>query len=122
MRMMFISLVVVACIGVKAGQTKEQQLNKQIAVLESKVFALKNENKKLKAELQRKDKAISALAMRIAGQPAKIKSSGNRTASTRGYNPVEAQRKASQLAAEQQKKQRARQLAIIDQKIKYYEK
>ena len=118
MKAIIISLIAVVCIGVNAGQTKEQKLNKQIAILESKNFALKNENKKLKAELQKKDKAINALAMRIAGQPVKSKA----TTSSNRYDPYEAQHKAAKLAAEQKKKQRARQLAIIDQKIKYYEK
>jgi len=41
--------MIVVCMGLIAAETKEQNLNKQIAILESKVFALQAENKKLKA-------------------------------------------------------------------------
>ena len=121
MKQLIAVLIAVVCIGVNAGQTKEQKLNKQIAVLESKNFALKNENKKLKIELQKKNKAIQALAMRIAGQPVKSKA----TTSSRKYNQAEAQRKAAKLAAEQQKKlreqERIKNLKVVQEKIKYYQ-
>ncbi len=124
MRMTLISLIVVACIGLCGSESKQTkaQFNKQIAILESKVFTLENENKKLKTEVSKKDKVISALAMRLAGQPVKANTRSRTNNNSRGYNVAEARRKASQLAAEQQKKQRTRQLSIIVKKIKYYEK
>ncbi|MDD5698277.1 MAG: hypothetical protein PHH77_06635 [Victivallaceae bacterium] len=60
-----IILTVTTCIGLygaESAQTKEQELNRQIAILESKVFALETENKKLKEEIEKKDKALAAYA------------------------------------------------------------
>ena len=124
MRAIIISLIVIACIGVHGADNKQTkpQLNRQIAILESKNFALENENKKLKAELEKKDKVINALAMKIAGQPAKGNSRNSVNNNSRGYDPAEAQRKAIALQKQQRKEQKARQLSIIDQKIKHYEK
>lgn len=123
MRAIIISLIAITCIGVHGADNKETKSpDRQIAILESKNFALENENKKLKAELEKKDKVINALAMKIAGQSAKGNSRNSVNNSSRGYDPAEAQRKAVALQKEQQRQQRARQLAIISRKIKYYEK
>lgn len=114
-----ITILIIAVIS-SAVVAGEQKLNKQIAVLESKVFALETENKKLKKELEKKNKAITSLAMRLAGQPAKTtgrtRTARSRYSSSSRYNPAQ----AAKAAAEKQKKERARQLAIIKKKIIYF--
>lgn len=58
-------LIVVVAVSLYAGDAKKitddkAALNKRIDILESKVFALENENRKLKAEVEKKDKIIEA--------------------------------------------------------------
>ncbi|MDD5697925.1 MAG: hypothetical protein PHH77_04845 [Victivallaceae bacterium] len=119
MKTLVTMLIAVIGIGLYAEQAKEQQLNKQIAILESKIFALETENKKLKTELDKKDKAINALAIRLATRPAVNKSNSGK------YDYAEAQRKAAELQkkqqCEQQEQSRKNNLKIIQEKIKLYQ-
>ncbi|MFA7185123.1 MAG: hypothetical protein WC082_09530 [Victivallales bacterium] len=55
MKAMLIAVIFAVVCGGVSAETKEQQLNKQIAILESKIFALETKNKNLKAELEKKN-------------------------------------------------------------------
>lgn len=65
-------LIAVFCVslyGAIVEQTKEQQLTIEIGILKSKIFFLEQANKKLKKDVEGKDKAIIALALRLASKP-----------------------------------------------------
>lgn len=109
----------VFCLNANAVEIKQdkKELNKQLAILESKVFALENENKKLKKEIDNKDKALKNLAILLS--KAKTSTTPTTINQNRRDSLKEARAKAELREKVRSKATKDRHNALIYKRIKY---
>lgn len=126
MKNMIFIMMLLCVINTNASESLKKEtvkLNRKIALLESKLFCLEKENKELKDELKKKNKAINVLALRLAD-----KFSSNKTNSAQTQTTVKTKQKVNSYKIQQKRslliyiQQKAKELSKLKKEKQYAER